>query len=248
MLVLDDEIWFPNPRLVDKQGIVAFGGDLKPRRLMFAYQNGIFPWYSKEEPILWWSPDPRFVLYPKDFKLRRSLRKTLRKNTFSLRYDTAFEEVIRHCAKQTRPDQDSTWIVEDMIKAYIELNKLGFAHSVETWQDGKLVGGLYGITLGPFFCGESMFHLVPEASKVALAALVHMYRDAPLIDCQVANDFFTSMGGVEIPRDTYLDVLTKHRNEPLAWDPAGRGVTEPVDILNSATAAPAGGEPADPIP
>ncbi|CAM2006217.1 leucyl/phenylalanyl-tRNA--protein transferase [Acanthopleuribacter pedis] len=231
MLILDEEIWFPNPRLADKQGIVAFGGDLNPRRLMFAYQNGIFPWYSKDEPILWWSPDPRFVLYPKDFKLRRSLRKTLRKGLFEIRYDTAFEQVIRHCAKQSRPDQEDTWIVEDMIKAYIELNRRGFAHSVETWQDGKLVGGLYGIALGPFFCGESMFHLVPEASKVALAVLVHIYRDAPLIDCQVANDFFKSMGGVEIPRADYLDILTQHRNDPPTWSKDACGIVDPGEIL-----------------
>lgn len=228
---LDEEIWFPNPRFADKQGIVAFGGDLKPRRLMFAYQNGIFPWYSKEEPILWWSPDPRFVLYPRDFKLRRSLRKTMRKGLFDIRYDTAFETVIRHCAQQTRPDQDGTWIVEDMIRAYLELHRMGFAHSIETWRDNNLVGGLYGIALGPFFCGESMFHLEPEASKVALAALVHMFQDAPLIDCQVANDFFKQMGGVEIPRDQYLDILAKHRNDPALWDVDGRGIRDPRQIV-----------------
>ncbi|CAM2066000.1 leucyl/phenylalanyl-tRNA--protein transferase [Sulfidibacter corallicola] len=217
---LDDELWFPNPRLAEKRGIVAVGGDLRPERLIFAYRTGIFPWYSEEEPIIWWSPDPRFVLYPKQFKLRRSLRKTINKGVFEIRYDTAFDKVVEHCALAERPDQDGTWIVNEMQEAYKKLHEQGLAHSIEAYQDGELVGGLYGVAMGPFFFGESMFYLKPDASKVALVALVNMYREAVFIDCQVANDFFTSMGGTHIPRDRYLDALWRHRDEPGLWNPS----------------------------
>ena len=214
---LDHRIAFPNPALANPDGLLAVGGDLSVERLKFAYRIGIFPWYSKEDPILWFSPDPRFVLYPDQFKLRRSLKKTIRKGIFQVRFDTAFEDVIRACSSATRPDQDSTWITDDMIQAYIKMHKAGYAHSVETWSDNQLVGGLYGIAIGPFFFGESMFHRQQDASKVALAALVQRFKQAPFIDCQVANDFFRSMGAVDIPRRTFLKTLAKHINKPNLW-------------------------------
>jgi leucyl/phenylalanyl-tRNA--protein transferase len=215
--LLDKDIRFPDPAYASTEGLLAVGGDLSLERLAFAYEIGIFPWYSKEEPILWWSPDPRFLLYPKDFKLRRSLKKTIRKGLYEIRFDTAFEQVIRACSKRKRPGQDDTWITKDMIKAYIKLHQAGFAHSIEAWREGKLVGGLYGVSKGPFFFGESMFYDEPDASKVALAALVHRFRDAPFIDCQVANDFFRSMGAVDVPRSKFLRELDTHVKKPSLW-------------------------------
>jgi len=207
----------PAPESADAHGIVAIGGELSPRRLQQAYRNGIFPWFSEGEPVIWWSPDPRFVLFPDRFQLRRSLRKVIRQGLFEVRYDTAFAAVIDHCSKAPRGDQDGTWITADMKAAYIRLHDLGMAHSVEAWQNGLLAGGLYGIAMGPFFFGESMFHLLPNASKVALAALVSRYRTAPFIDCQVFNEFFASMGAENIPRASFLETLRAHIDEPNHW-------------------------------
>ena len=215
--LLDHGLVFPDPETSHESGIVAVGGDLSPERLELAYRSGIFPWYNKDEPIIWWSPDPRFILYPDKLVLRRSLAKTIRKQQFEIRFDTAFARVIDHCAKSPRPGQDGTWITREMRAAYIQCHRLGLAHSVETWLDGVLVGGLYGVALGPFFFGESMFHLVSDASKVALVALVARYRQAPFIDCQVHNPFFASMGAEHIPRRQYLDVLARHVGEPNHW-------------------------------
>ena len=216
--LLDEKnIWFPNPELADPQGIVALGGDLRPERLLLAYRRGIFPWFSHGEPIIWWSPDPRFVLFPNDLKLRRSLRKVIRNGPFEVRFDTAFEEVISRCSVLPRPGQNGTWITLSMRQAYIHMFRLGFAHSVETWLDDRLVGGLYGLGMGPFFFGESMFHIESNASKVALAALVDRYRNAPLIDCQVHNEFFESMGATLIRRDRFLNILDQHIDEPNIW-------------------------------
>ena len=215
--LLNHDLWFPNPQLADHQGIVAVGGDLRVERLLLAYRIGIFPWYSDGEPIIWWSPDPRFVLFPRDFKLRRSLRKVIRQGRFEVRYDTAFKQVIEHCGTLPRPGQDGTWITDEMKEAYLEMYANGHAHSVETWMDGRLVGGLYGIAHGPFFFGESMFYLESDASKVALAALVDRFRDAVLIDCQVHNPFFESMGAGFITRQQFLAALQANIDKPNLW-------------------------------
>ena len=212
----------PAPESADQHGIVAIGGDLSPRRLHQAYHSGIFPWYSESEPIIWWSPDPRFVLLPERFKLGRSLRKIINRGDFEIRWDTAFDRVIGHCSSAPRPDQDGTWITSEMQKAYIRLHRLGLAHSVESWRDGVLVGGLYGVAMGPFFFGESMFHLAANASKVALAALTSRYRNAPFIDCQVHNDFFEAMGAEQISRTQFLETLRAHIDEPNHWHASAR--------------------------
>lgn len=215
--MLDKDIWLPDPTLADRDGVVAIGGDLKPERLLLAYRHGIFPWYSQGEPIVWWSPDPRFVLLPKNLKIRRSLRKVLNKGHFEMRFDTAFTQVIDYCSKVDREGQGGTWITSEMREAYIKMHRLGWAHSVETFLDGKLVGGLYGIAMGPFFFGESMFHLVSDASKAALVTLVKRYEHAPFIDCQVHNDFFESMGARHMPRKRFLETLAAHIDEPNQW-------------------------------
>ncbi|MDJ0842437.1 MAG: leucyl/phenylalanyl-tRNA--protein transferase [Acidobacteriota bacterium] len=215
---LGKKIQFPHPETADANGIVAIGGDLRPERLVLAYRQGIFPWYSDGEPILWWSPNPRFVLYPEHLKIRRSLRKIINQKRFEIRYDTAFEKVIRICATMPRPGQEGTWITREMQEAYILLHRSGYAHSVEAWLDGKLAGGLYGLAMGSFFFGESMFYIAPNASKVALAALVERFKDARLIDCQAHNPFFESMGAEHIPRSLFLEELEQHIDDPNLWE------------------------------
>ncbi|MDQ7055667.1 MAG: leucyl/phenylalanyl-tRNA--protein transferase [Persephonella sp.] len=165
------------------------GGDLSPERLIFAYSLGIFPWYSEGEPILWWSPDPRMVLFPQNLKVSRSLKKILKKNIFQIEFDTEFERVINMCASVKRKGQTGTWITPEMVEAYTQLHRLGFAHSVEVYKDGELVGGLYGVSLGGVFFGESMFHTVPDASKVAFVHLVERLKqwNFDMIDCQQLN-------------------------------------------------------------
>lgn len=203
------ELAFPDPNDADENGIVAFGGDLTPSRLMLAYRNGIFPWYSAGDPILWWSPDPRFILNLDDFKLRKSLRKRVKH--FDIRYDTAFGEVIRACAAVPRPGQEGTWILPEVVDAYEELFAMGYAHSVEAWQEGRLVGGLYGVVVGAVFCGESMFSHVSDASKSALAHLVeHLKaRGFEMIDSQIPTEHLRSLGAVEVPRYYYLERLAE---------------------------------------
>ena len=209
------ELAFPHPEEADENGIVAFGGDLSPSRLLLAYRNGIFPWYSAGDPILWWSPDPRLVLNLKDFKLRKSLRKRLKH--FEIRFDTAFGEVVRACASAPREGQVGTWILPEMIEAYEVLHALGHAHSVEAWQDGKLVGGLYGVEIGGLFCGESMFSRVSDASKAALAGLVaHLEaRGFEMIDAQVPTDHLKSLGAVEMDRHAFLQRLYQLRDKSI---------------------------------
>lgn len=201
------ELGFPDPEEADENGIVAFGGDLTPSRLMLAYRNGIFPWYSKGDPILWWSPDPRLILNLEDFKLRKSLKKRLKH--FEIRFDTAFEDVIKQCSAKPRPGQKGSWILPEVIEAYTALHGMGYAHSVEAWQDGELVGGLYGVAVGGIFCGESMFAHVSDASKAALAALVeHLKRQGfELIDAQVPTDHLKSLGAVEVSRVYFMERL-----------------------------------------
>jgi leucyl/phenylalanyl-tRNA--protein transferase len=196
--------------LKEPNGLLAGGGDLSPPRLLAAYRRGIFPWYAPGEPILWWSPDPRMVLFPGALRITRSLAKTLRNADYRVTLDSAFAPVIAACAATPRPGQDGTWITTEMQQAYIRLHALGHAHSVETWRDGRLVGGLYGVAIGRAFCGESMFAHVTDASKIALAHLCRFLaeRGFGIIDCQMETAHLTSLGARPIPRDDYLARLT----------------------------------------
>ncbi len=214
---------FPDPRqaLTEPNGLLAFGGDLSPTRLLAAYGQGIFPWFSDGEPILWWSPDPRCVLHTQDLRINRSLRRQLAGKHWHLTLDHAFDAVVRGCAAPRR-DASGTWIVPAMIDAYNRLYHLGHAHSLEVWEGGQLIGGIYGIALGQLFCGESMFSRRSGASKLALVALAKLLHgwDSPLIDTQVANAHTVSLGAVEIPRAQYLqDVATLPRRpgQPGNW-------------------------------
>lgn len=206
---LGPQLWFPPAELAEAEGVLAIGGDLSVPRLLLAYRSGLFPWYEPGGPILWWSPDPRSVLFPDEFHVSRRLARTLRSGRFETRRNTAFDQVIRGCAEVFRPGEEGTWITPEMQRAYIRLHQLGYAHSIETWLDGRLVGGVYGLRVGRTFCGESMFHLVSDASKVALAALVEWMRHdgMTLLDTQVANDHVRSLGAREIPRSQYLALL-----------------------------------------
>lgn len=207
----EDEELFPPAEAADPSGLLAVGGDLSPTRILAAYRRGIFPWYSEGQPILWHSPDPRFVLEPKHLHIPRSLDKTLRKARYEVRFDTAFEEVIAKCQRVRRPDQDGTWITEDMRRAYAELFRLGHAHSVESWEGGQLQGGLYGVSLGSVFFGESMFSVSPDASKVAFVHLVRRLVDwsFTLVDCQVETVHLARFGAVHWPRARFLRVLRR---------------------------------------
>lgn len=207
--ILSSRIEFPHPEFADDDGLLAIGGDLSPERLIAAYQQGIFPWYSEGEPILWFSPDPRMILYPRNFKRSKSLERVLRSGRFELRIDSDFEAVIRACSATPRPDQDGTWITEDMIQAYLELHRLGIAHSFETYRGGKLVGGLYGLSLGAAFFGESMFHHCPDASKFAFANLASFAQqnDFHFIDAQTPTDHLASLGAENLSRDKFLQQL-----------------------------------------
>ena len=200
--------------LQEPNGLLAAGGDLSPERLLEAYSRGIFPWYSPEQPILWWSPDPRMVMFPDEFAPRRSLAKVLRNREYEVRCDTAFEQVMRACAATPREGQDGTWITEEILAGYCGLHRQGHAHSIETWIDGRLVGGLYGVALGRAFYGESMFAHATDASKIAFSHLVHFLqtRACGIIDCQMRTDHLASLGAREISRQefaTHLADLTK---------------------------------------
>jgi leucyl/phenylalanyl-tRNA--protein transferase len=208
---LTDEIIFPPPELAEDNGLLAVGGDLSEPRILLAYSMGIFPWYSKEDPLLWWSPDPRLVLFPKEMKLSRSLKQIINKKIFRVTLDTAFEQVIRSCAEVHNNENNGTWITEEMIGSYIALHRSGYAHSVECWLGDELSGGLYGISLGSAFFGESMFAKESNASKVALAAFVGQLIkwDFDLIDCQVTTPHLMSLGAREIRRSEFLELLKK---------------------------------------
>lgn len=203
------ELTFPHPHDANEDGILAWGGDLNPSRLLRAYQNGIFPWYSKNDPILWWSPDPRLIMELDDFKLSRSLKKSMKK--FTYKFDTAFVKVMQECKNISRKDQLGTWIQDDTIEAYNELFGMGIAHSVETYYNGELVGGLYGLSIGGVFCGESMFAKKTDASKTAYAILVkHLKKwGYSFIDCQVPTQHLKSLGAKEVSRDYFLNKLYK---------------------------------------
>jgi len=209
MFLLGTTYKFPPIEQASDEGILAIGGDLHPNRLLEAYNNGIFPWYNEGEPIVWYSPNPRMVLYPKDVKISKSMRKIFRDNVFSVSFNQSFKEVIHHCKMVQRNGQQGTWITDELEKSMIELNHRGIAKSVEVWQDEKLVGGLYGLDLGNLFCGESMFSLVSNASKVAYISLAQKLEKEqyPIIDCQVYNDHLASLGAVEISRSDFKKYL-----------------------------------------
>lgn len=214
--LLDDDYAFPLAELAEPDGLLAVGGDLSPLRLLNAYANGIFPWYNEGEPILWWSLDPRLVIRPGEMKVSKSLRHTLRSDKFEVRIDTAFRSVMQNCAATPREGQDGTWITNDILEAYCRLHELGFAHSFETWQDGELVGGLYGIAIGKAFFGESMFHTVSDASKVAFWHL-HQFllqHGFKLIDCQQETPHLKSLGAYAIPRKDFIKELEMLVVEP----------------------------------
>lgn len=205
----EERIRFPDPGTADSHGILCVGANLSPGVLLSAYSQGIFPWFSEGEPILWWSPNPRFVLYPREIRVSESMRKVLRKGVYRLTLDKDFRGVIEACASAPRPGQRGTWITRDMIEAYVRLHELGFAHSVEAWNESGLAGGLYGVSLGRLFCGESMFSRAPNASKSALIALAWRLADEgfPVIDSQVRTEHVASMGGRNIPGPRYLDLV-----------------------------------------
>jgi leucyl/phenylalanyl-tRNA--protein transferase len=205
----EDTIWFPDTELADEDGLLAVGGDLSPERLILAYKNGIFPWFSDDTPILWYAPHERFVLFPERLKVSKSMRKLLKLGKFEITFDAAFPEVIRACASISREDQLGTWITNDMQNAYIELFELGFAHSVEVWENKQLVGGLYGIEINSVFCGESMFSKVSNASKAALISLCQN-RNYKLIDCQVHSGHLESLGAEFINMNQFRDYLIKN--------------------------------------
>ncbi|KUJ84732.1 leucyl/phenylalanyl-tRNA--protein transferase [Microbulbifer flavimaris] len=207
LTLLDEHhIDFPDTEnaLLDPNGLLAIGGQLTPEWLLAAYRRGIFPWFSEDQPILWWSPSPRCVIFPAQYRIGRSLRKTLRKGDFAVTFDRAFSRVVDAC-RAPRAYTDETWITDEMGSAYAALHRLGHAHSVEVWQKGELVGGLYGVAIGRMFFGESMFHRVTDASKVAFAYLVRQLDlwGCPMIDCQVSNPHLTSLGAVEVARATF---------------------------------------------
>lgn len=203
---LDERILFPDPQLAEEDGLLAVGGDLSPERLLLGYRSSIFPWYSDDTPILWYSPHERFVLFPNELKVSKSMRQVIRSNRFRVSFDTCFVEVIAACALAERVDQDGTWITNDMQQAYIKLHQLGQAHSVEVWLGDELAGGLYGVHVGNVFCGESMFSKVSNASKLALISLCETGK-YQMIDCQVYTDHLASLGAGMISREVYLEWL-----------------------------------------
>jgi len=215
---LDYKHEFPHPNEADEDGIVAFGGDLNPTRLYKAYREGIFPWYTVGDPILWWSPDPRLILHLDDFKLRKSLKKRMKH--FEIRFDTAFEKVLQECAAIYRPGQQGTWLQPELIEAMNELHALGRAHSIEAYYEGELVGGLYGISVGAIFCGESMFAKKSDASKVAFAVLVEKLKEwgYTMVDAQVPTAHLKSLGAIEVYRDYFLELLYKNRDISVSDD------------------------------
>ncbi|HEY4326523.1 MAG TPA: leucyl/phenylalanyl-tRNA--protein transferase [Mucilaginibacter sp.] len=203
---LDERLIFPNPQLAEDDGLLAVGGDLSTERLLLAYQNGIFPWYSEDTPILWYSPPERFVLYPDKLKVSKSMKQVLRSGKFTVTVSQCFDKVIDACSLVPRDGQDGTWITDEMKKAYIRLHNKGYAHSIEVWHENYLAGGLYGVQIGNVFCGESMFSKISNASKVALIHLckIGLYK---LIDCQMHTDHLESMGARLIGREEYIKIV-----------------------------------------
>jgi len=229
---LPEELIFPPPEEAEEDGLLAVGGDLSIERILLAYHVGIFPWYSDGSPLLWWSPDPRLVLEPPNLRISKSLEKVIKKDLFTITLDQAFDAVIRGCAQTNRADGKGTWIVEDMIRAYGQLYEAGFAHSVESWCEGKLVGGLYGVSLGKVFFGESMYYRVKDASKVAFVHLVKLLQHwgFAMIDCQITTSHLIRFGAREVSRSQFLKRLSRalqHQTRRGRWAfPA-----EPLQIL-----------------
>lgn len=210
MYIITNNLIFPNISDADENGLLAIGGDLSPQRLILAYQSGIFPWYNPGEIIQWWSPNPRFVLYPNHLKISKSTRKLLNNNYFSFTENYCFEKVIQHCSAVKRKGQSGTWITDEMIEAYCLLHKKGIAKSIEVWKDHALVGGFYGIDLGSVFCGESMFSLVSNASKCGFSYFVAKYsKKYKLIDCQVYSSYLEQLGATEISRENFQKLLNE---------------------------------------
>lgn len=206
--LLDDDYGFPDPTLAEDDGLLAIGGDLSVERLLTAYSNGIFPWFSEGDPILWYSPHERCVIYPDKIKVSKSMKKLFSNGHFTITLNKAFEQVILACATIARKDQDGTWITDEMQQAYINLHRKGYAHSVEVWRNDELVGGLYGLKINRVFCGESMFSKMSNASKAALIYLSQLNID--LIDCQLPNEHLMSMGAEMIDRELYMEILKRH--------------------------------------
>ncbi len=209
MYILPKELFFPPVSNANLDGILAIGGDLSPERLLLAYKSGVFPWFEAGEPIIWWSPNPRMVLFLDELVVSKSMRNILNRNIFKVTFNQNFRDVISNCQQVKRDGQNGTWITNDMIEAYCKLNEMGIAKSVEVWQNDELVGGLYGIDLGHVFCGESMFSKVSNASKVAFIALVEKLKKEhyQLLDCQVYNEHLESLGCREIPRTDFMQIL-----------------------------------------
>ncbi len=213
MHILGKNILFPPVESADENGLLAIGGDLSPERLILAYKKGIFPWFNEGEPVIWYSPPERMVLFPKDLKVTKSMEKVLKNGNFRVSFNQHFTAVIHHCKTIDRPGQGGTWITREMQQAYIKLHELGYAKSVEVWQEDRLVGGLYGIDLGHIFTGESMFSLVSNASKVAFIYLNQILKEKNylLLDCQVYNEHLASLGAFEIPREVFLQYLVREK-------------------------------------
>ncbi|TBX70985.1 leucyl/phenylalanyl-tRNA--protein transferase [Flavobacterium silvisoli] len=209
MYFLTKDLYFPPVEEASFEGVLAVGGDLSVERLLLAYRNGIFPWFNEDEPILWWAPPERMVVVPALYKVPKSIRNLINRNLFQVTFNQNFKEVITNCREIERPGQEGTWISDDIIASYTQLHELGFARSVEVWQNGELVGGLYGVDLGHVFCGESMFSKVSNASKIAFVALIKELkeRNYKLLDCQLHNDYLEQLGAFEISRDTFMKVL-----------------------------------------
>ncbi|WNM19386.1 leucyl/phenylalanyl-tRNA--protein transferase [Flavobacterium capsici] len=209
MYFLTKELYFPPVEEASHEGILAIGGDLSVERLLLAYRSGIFPWFDPDEPILWWSPPERMVVVPSLYKVSKSTRNLMNQNKFKITFNQDFRAVITNCQQVERKDQSGTWITNDLIEAYVKLHEMGFAQSVEVWQNDELVGGLYGVDLGNIFCGESMFSKVSNASKIAFVSLVNYLKENnyKLLDCQVHNDHLEKLGAFEISRETFIKVL-----------------------------------------
>lgn len=213
---LTDDLVFPDVHLAEPEGLLAIGGDLRPERVLLAYASGIFPWYAEDQPLLWWCPAPRLVLFPEELHVSRSLRKSIRRGAYRITMDEQFERVIRACGHAPRPDQEGTWITEELVGAFVALHERGFAHSVEAWEGDELVGGLYGLALGSVFCGESMFTHRPDASKVAFVTLVEQLKrwEYTMVDCQVPTEHLRRFGAREIELDDFLARLADGIDDP----------------------------------
>ncbi len=219
-LLPDNEIIFPDPRLAEEDGLLAFGGDLRPERIIEAYSRGIFPWYNDPGPIMWWAPDPRCVLFPGKVHISKSMKKWLKKREITVTLDRAFKRVMESCGKVPRKDQAGTWITRDMVKSYTTMYRMGYAHSIEVWRKEKLVGGLYGVSIGDVFFGESMFSKEKNSSKTALLYLSALLKkhNFQVIDCQIVTDHLLSMGAKEISIEKFIGILKERKEKNIVLE------------------------------